>query len=233
VIYQHRCVTARGGRLEDRHAEFQRVAMKALDDHGSKLVGAWEIWVGNDAGAAIWQLREHESLATWERHRAKAMSDAALTTRQDATLYPTLDFVDTSILCLTDFSPAFPADWPDFDDVRGKDRGFIEQRVIHMRPEQPAAHHALYREAILPAMEREGASLIAFFDTVIGPGTTNTGSHRSIELRRFPDMASWQRWRDAQETDPALAKLVKRDWLGAVARIDSTILRPMDYSRIR
>ena len=63
MIYQHRCVTARGGRLEDRHAEFQRVAMKALDDHGSRLVGAWEIWVGNDAGAAIWQLREHESLA--------------------------------------------------------------------------------------------------------------------------------------------------------------------------
>jgi hypothetical protein len=233
MIYQHRCVTARGGRLEDRHAEFQRVAMKSLDDHGSRLVGAWEIWVGNDAGAAIWQLREHESLATWEKHRAKAMADAALVSRQDATLYPTLDFVDTSILCLTDFSPGFPADWPDFDAVHGKDRGFIEQRIIHMRPEQPAAHHALYREKIMPALEREGASLIAFFDTVLGPGTTNTGSHRSIELRRFPDLAAWQRWREAQESDADLARLVKRAWLAAVTRVDSTILRPMDYSRIR
>jgi NIPSNAP len=233
VIYQHRLVTARGGRLEDRHAEFQRVAMTALDDHGSKLVGAWEIWIGGDAGAAIWQLREHESLATWEQHRAKAMADAALRSRQDATLYPTLDFVDTSILCLTDFSPGFPKDWPLFDAVRGKARGFIEQRIIYMRPEQPAAHHALYREEIMPALEREGASLIAFFDTVIGPGTTNTGSHRSVELRRFPDMAAWQRWREAQDSDAALSQTVKRAWLGAVARIDSTILRPMDYSRIR
>ena len=207
--------------------------MAALDGHGSKLVGAWEIWIGGDAGAAIWQLREHESLATWEQHRAKAMADAALVGRQDATLYPTLDFVDTSILCLTDFSPAFPADWPAFDEVRGRDRGFIEQRVITMRPEQPGAHHALYREKILPALEREGARLVAFFDTVIGPGTTNTGSHRSVELRHFPDLASWQRWREAQDTDADLSRLAKREWLGTVARIDSTLLRPMDYSRIR
>jgi hypothetical protein len=233
LIYQHRLVTARGGRLEDRHAEFQRVAMKTLDDHGSKLIGAWEIWIGGDTGAAIWQLREHESLATWEKHRAKAMADAALVSRQDATLYPTLDFVETSILCLTDFSPAFPKEWPALDAVRGKDRGFIEQRIITMRPEQPAAHHALYRDRIMPALEREGASLIAFFDTVIGPGTTNTGSHRSVELRRFPDLAAWQQWREAQDRDADLSQLVKRDWLGAVARIDSTILRPMDYSRIR
>lgn len=233
MIYQHRLITARGGRLEDRHAEFQRVAMKALDDHGSKLVGAWEIWAGGDTGAAIWQLREHESLATWEQHRAKAMADAALVSRQDATLYHTLDFVETSILRLTDFSPALPEEWPAFDAVRGKERGFIEQRIIAMRPDQPGAHHALYRDEIMPALEREGASLIAFFDTVIGPGTTNTGSHRSVELRRFPDMAAWQRWRDAQDRDAALSQRVKRDWLGAVARIDSTILRPMDYSRIR
>ena len=46
MIYQHRCVVALGGRLEDRHAGFQSVAMKALDDHGSKLVGAWEMSYG-------------------------------------------------------------------------------------------------------------------------------------------------------------------------------------------
>ena len=233
MIYQHRLVIARGGRLEDRHEQFQRVAMRALDEHGSRLVGAWEIWIGNDSGAAIWQLREHDNLATWETHRARAMNDAALRGRQDATLYPTLDFVDTSILCLTDFSPRFPADWPDFDSVRGQKRGFIEQRVIYMRPDQPAAHHAIYRDRIMPALEREGASLIAFFDTVIGPGTTNTGSHRSVELRHFPDLAAWQRWREVQNDDPSLSRLVKRDWLATVSKVDTTLLRPMDYSRIR
>jgi hypothetical protein len=233
MIYQHRLVTAKSGRLEDRHEHFQRAAMKALDEHGSQLVGAWEIWIGDLAGNAIWQLREHESLATWEQHRAKAMGDAALRGRQDENLYPSLDFVSTSILCLTDFSPAMPTAWPAFDEVRGQDRGFIEQRIITMRPDQPGAHHDLYRGKIIPALDREGASLIAFFDTVIGPGTTNTGSHRSVELRHFPDLAAWQRWREVQDTDPALSTLVKREWLGAVERVDSTLLRPMDYSRIR
>ena len=46
MIYQHRLVIARGGRLEQRHVHFQKDAMQALDDHGSKLVGAWEIWIG-------------------------------------------------------------------------------------------------------------------------------------------------------------------------------------------
>lgn len=233
MIYQHRLVIAREGKLEQRHEQFQRVALAALDGHGSKLVGAWEIWIGPETGSAIWQLREHESLATWEQHRAKAMADAALRRKQDEALYPALDFVDTAILTRTDFSPAFPAEWPDFDAVRGQERGFIEQRIITMRPSQDAAHHALYVEKVMPALEREGASLIAFFDTVIGPGTTNTGSHRSVELRRFPDLAAWQRWREVQEQDADLSRLMKHDWLGAVARVDSTLLRPMDYSRIR
>jgi hypothetical protein len=233
VIYQHRCVTALAGRLEDRHAGFQSASMQALDDHGSKLVGAWESWVGDNAGTSIWQLRQHESLATWEQHRAKAMSDAALRARQSRALYDVLDFVQSSILCLTDFSPAFPKDWPSFDAVRGKERAFTEQRVIYMRPHHSAAHHELYRDKIMPALEREGASLIAFFDTVIGPGTTNTGSHRSVELRRFPDMATWQRWREAQDADAALSQSVKREWLGSVVRVDNALLRPMDYSRIR
>lgn len=233
MIYQHRLVIARGGKLEKRHEHFQNVAMQALDDHGSKLVGAWEIWIGVDAGCAVWQLREHESLATWEQHRERAMADSALRSSQDKGLYPALDFVDTAILKLADFSPTFPSDWPAFDQVRGQPRAFIEQRVLFLKPGTAAAHHAVYAEKVMPALAREGASLIGFFDTVIGPGTTNTGSHRSVEIRRFPNMDSWQRWRTAQDTDPALSQLVKGEWLETVEQVESTLLRPMDYSRIR
>lgn len=231
MIYQHRQVIARSGRLEQRHEHFQKAAMQALDEHGSALVGAWEIWIGPEAGCAIWQLREHESLATWEQHRARAMADAALRQRQDAALYPALDFVDTAILRLTDFSPVMPTDWSAFDDVRGLPRGYIEQRILSFKPGTVTAHHALYADKVMPALAREGAELIGFFDTVIGPGTTNTGSHRSVEIRRFPGMAAWQRWREAQEGE--LAPLIKTDWLATVERVDSTLLRPMDYSRIR
>lgn len=233
MIYQHRLVIARGGRLEQRHRHFQDVAMQALDDHGSKLVSAWEIWIGPEAGCGVWQLREHESLATWEQHRERAVADTALRQGQDKGLYPALDFVDTAILRLTDFSPAFPGSWSDIDAMRGQPRGFIEQRILGFKPGTVSAHHALYKDKVMAALEREGAALLGFFDTVIGPGTTNTGSHRSVELRWFPDLAHWQNWRDAQDTDPELAQLVKSDWLGTIERVDSVLMRPMDYSRIR
>jgi hypothetical protein len=233
MIYQHRLVVARGGKLEKRHEQFQRVSLNALDEHGSQLVGAWEIWVGPDAGCALWQLREHESLATWEQHRERAMADSGLTAGQTAQLYPNLDFCDTSILKLVGGSPSFPDAWPAFNDVRGQPRGFIEQRILYFTPNQSAPHHAFYFDQLCPALEREGASLIGLFDTVIGPGTTNVGSHRSVEIRRFPDMASWQRWREIQDEDTALSTLIKSEWLSKFERIDSTLMRPMDYSLIR
>jgi hypothetical protein len=233
VIYQHRLVVARGGRLEKRHEQFQRVALDALDGHGSQLVGAWEIWIGVDAGCAVWQLREHESLASWEKHRERAVQDGNLRKGQSEHLYPSLDFVDTAILRLADSSPGLPTAWPAIETVRGKPRNYIEQRIIYLRPDRAEAHHALYFEKVSPALTREGASTIGFFDTVIGPGTTNTGSHRSVEIRRFPDLACWQRWREAQDQDPELSRLLKNDWLKNVERVESTLLRPMDYSRIR
>lgn len=233
MIYQHRLVIARSGRLEQRHKHFQADAMQALDEHGSKLVGAWEVWIGADAGCAIWQLREHQSLAAWEAHRQRAMADTALRQDQDKGLYPVLDFVDTAILRRTDFSPELPSSWPDIEAMRGQSRGFIEQRVLCFKPGTAAAHHVCYKEKVIPALERNGAKLLAFFDTVIGPGTTNTGSHRSVELRWFPDMAHWQAWRETQEQDPDLTQLMKTDWLSTVERVESTLLRPMDYSRIR
>ena len=233
MIYQHRIVVARSGKLEKRHEQFQNTVMAALDGHGSRLIGAWEVWIGAEDGSAVWQLREHESLATWEQHRKRATADTALRKGQSDQLYPTLDVVDTSILELADGSPTLPTDWPDIDAVRGQPRHFIEQRVLYFRPQMAARHHELYFDAILPALEREGASLIALFDTVIGQGTTNTGSHRSVEIRRFTDMTSWQRWRIAQDEEPDLAQKIKNDWLGTIERVESTLLRPLDYSRIR
>lgn len=59
------------------------------------------------------------------------------------------------------------------------------------------------------------------------------GTHRSVEIRRFPDMQSWQNWREIQDRDTTLSQLLKRDWLQNVERVESMLLRPMDYSRIR
>jgi hypothetical protein len=233
MIYQHRLVIARGGRLVKRHAAFQQEALAALDAHGSVLIGAWEVWIGADAGCAVYQIRQFESLADWEAHQERVRKDRALGARRQAVLHPTNDFVDTAIVRCAEGAPPLARVWPAIESVRGAPRGIFEQRTLYLRPHTAQAHHRLYFSQVAPALEREGATLTGFFDTVIGPGTTNAGSHRSIELRRFPDLASWQRWREAQETDPDLVRLTKEIWPSNVERVESVLLYPMDYSRMR
>jgi len=233
MIYQHRIVICRAGKLEKRHEMFQSSTMQALDDAGSTLIGAWEVYVGDEAGAAVWQLRQFESIARWAEHQDKIRADAALSTARQTQLYPHLDAVNTSILALADGSPTLATDWPAIDGMRGQRRGYIEQRILRHKVGGSAAHHALYRETVMPALERDGARLIAYFDTLIGDGTTNGKSMRTVELRHFPDLASWQRWREAQDADPALAELIKGKWLPHVEQMQSALLRPLDYSRIR
>ena len=65
MIYQHRIVIARSGKLEQRHLAFQDSALAKLDDYGSRLIGAWEVYIGDEAGSAVWQLRQFDSLAAW------------------------------------------------------------------------------------------------------------------------------------------------------------------------
>jgi hypothetical protein len=233
MIYQHRLVIAREGRLEKRHAAFQDSALAALDGHGSVLIAAWEVWIGAEAGCAVYQMRQFQSLADWEQHQLRVAQDRALKQGRGATLYPVLDQVDTAIVRMADGIPALPTQWPEFDAVRGQPCGFFEQRVLQLKPGTAATHHELYRTEVLPALQRRGAQLIGLFDTVIGPGTTNAGSHRSIEVRRFADLQSWQHWRSDQDHDPQLRDLMKNRWLANVVHVDSAMLRPLDYSRLR
>lgn len=233
MIYQHRLVIARSGRLVKRNAIFQRDALSALEAHSSVLIGAWEIWIGPDAGCGVYQIRQFGSLAAWEVHQEQLRQSRSFTGQRDAHLFPALDFVTTSIVRLAERSPALPQRWPGVAEVSGMPRGFYEQRTLYFRPDSAGAHHRIYFSEVVPALEREGGTLVAFFDTLIGPGTTNAGSHRGVELRRFPDLASWQRWREAQESDPGLAELTKETWLATVERVESVLLRPLDYSRMR
>ena len=110
---------------------------------------------------------------------------------------------------MADISPALPAEWPGFDNVHGTERGDNERRILRFQISAAPDHHTLYRDKLMPALAREGAELISLFDMLIGDGTTNGKSMQSVELRRFPDLANWQRWREAQDDDPALSKLVK------------------------
>jgi hypothetical protein len=106
VIYQHRIVICRAGKLERRHEKFQSTTMQALDDAGSALIGAWEVYIGDEAGSAVWQLRQFESMANWAAHQDKVRADAvALNGPPDSSSIHILDEVNTSILALVEGSP--------------------------------------------------------------------------------------------------------------------------------
>ena len=233
MIYQHRLVLARSGRLEKRHVAFQETALAALDGHGSVLIGAWEVWVGPDAGGAVYQMRQFNSLADWEQHQERVRQDNALVATRNATLYPHLDYVETAIVRMADGIAPLTTTWPSIESVRGQPTGIVEQRILHFRPGRAQIHHGLYREQVLPALEADGVTALGLFDTVIGPGTSNANSHRSVELRRFDSLATWERWRSRQDTDAQLRQLMKTDWLQTVERVDSVLMRPLDYSRMR
>jgi len=233
MIFQHRLVVSRRGRLDKRNETFQKEALAMLDAHGSTLVGAWEVWIGAEAGSAVYQLRQFDSLAAWEQHQDRVRQDREASARREARLYPHLDFVDTAILRQSKFAPQLPEQWPGIGAVQGTPRGVFEQRTLWLHPDTAREHHEFYFNEVLPALEREGATVVGFFDTVIGPGTTNAGSHRSIELRRFPDLAAWQRWREIQDTDTRLRKLMRETWPAKLDRVDSLLLAPTDYSQIR
>ncbi|MFV0298791.1 MAG: hypothetical protein ACK5JT_22030 [Hyphomicrobiaceae bacterium] len=234
MIYQHRLVVARSGKLDKRHEGFQSTSMPAYEAAGSVLVGAWEICIGRDAGSALWQLRQFESLAFWEAYQVKLRADRQLTQARAKALYPINDEINTSILERAGVSPPLPANWPSMDDVKGRLRGYIEQRTMRFRPGLSEDHHQFYQSHIMPALAMEGVELIGLFDTLIGTGAAGPGpTMQSVELRRFADMATWQVWRERQETDVALGKLVRQDWLGKMVDMRTELLRPMDYSRIR
>ena len=233
MIYQHRIVIARSGKLEKRHAAFQKNALQALDDAGSVLIGAWEVYIGAEAGSAVWQLRQFDSFAAWAEHQERVVADVPLADNRTRNLYPFLDEVNTSILRQSDISVPLQETWPQIDAVRGTDRGYIEQRILRFRPGTQAEHHAFYKEQLLGALDSHGARLLGVFDTLIGEGTTNGKSLRSVELRKFPDLNAWQQWREAQDSDPVLSNLVKQEWLPHIVEMHSALLRPLDYSRIR
>lgn len=98
MIYLYRRLITRGGRLQKRHEAFQEVTLSALEDYGSVLLGAWEVVIGPEAGCSIYQLRQFEGLADWEKHQERLRQDRQLTDRRQANLYTYNDFAESSVL---------------------------------------------------------------------------------------------------------------------------------------
>ncbi|OZI26007.1 hypothetical protein CAL26_01215 [Bordetella genomosp. 9] len=230
MIFQHRRIVSRQGKLESRNTVFRKI-IASLDGHGSRLIGAWEVLVGPDAGCAIWQLRQFADLTAWDAHQNRVRADENL--REHHNQNRTVDMTETAILRQVPVSPALPEEWPAVESVISAPRGYVEQRTMWFQPGTTREHHKIYQEEVAPALERDGVRLIGLFDTYIGPGTSNGASARSIELRRFDSLDCWQQWKEGQDSDPALRELMRSKYMQKIVQVDSALMRPLDYSRIR
>jgi hypothetical protein len=230
MIYQHRLIVSRQGKLDSRNTTFKRI-VNTLDGHGSRLLGAWEVLVGPDAGCAIWQLRQYADLTAWDTYQTRVTQDKNLVKHRQANR--TVDLTETCILRRADISPTLPETWPAIEEVMQAPRGYVEQRIMWFQPGTTFEHHQLYRDEVMPALEREGVRLVGLFNTYLGPGSGTGASNRSVELRRFESMDAWQQWKEAQDNDPALRELMRSRYMKTIVRQDSVLMRPLDYSRIR
>lgn len=228
MIYQHRLVVSAPGRLDQRNSSFQGGVRATLDAHGSRLVGAWEALSGPHIGASVWQLRQFDDLNTWQAHQDRVGEDRDYAQNRDA-LMAHVEFCDTAILREHRPLARLPLAWPE-SPAAARSGALYEQRVLWLRPATAREHQAFYAGEVAPALDSDDAKLVAYFDTVIGPGTTNAHSHRSIELRRFADAQAWQRWHDTLLDDPVRRRLVRELWPARLARMESVLLRPTAYS---
>ena len=68
MIYQHRSITCRRGKLQKRTELFKATALKNFEDAGSPLIGSFETITGDDAYGICWQYRQFDSIDQWIRN---------------------------------------------------------------------------------------------------------------------------------------------------------------------
>ena len=60
MIYQHRSITCRRGKLQKRTELFKETALKNFEGAGSPLIGSFETITGDDAYGICWQYRQFD-----------------------------------------------------------------------------------------------------------------------------------------------------------------------------
>jgi hypothetical protein len=74
VIYELRVYHAAPGKLEDLNRRFEQMTVKKLNEHGMKVVGAWNTWVGPNNHDLTW-ICAHESMEAFERNWSGFLAD--------------------------------------------------------------------------------------------------------------------------------------------------------------
>ena len=115
MIYQHRSMTCRRGKLHSRTELFAKTRLDNFESFGSPLIGSFETITGQDAFSIAWQYRQFESFEDWaSQQREIAENKQKNATRKPSTLSPYIDEVDTFLLQLNEKCSPIQKDWENF-----------------------------------------------------------------------------------------------------------------------
>ena len=96
MIYQHRSMTCRRGKLHNRTELFAKTRLDKFESFGSPLIGSFETITGQDAFSIAWQYRQFEGFEDWASQQREISDNKQKdATRKPSTLSPYIDEVDT------------------------------------------------------------------------------------------------------------------------------------------
>jgi hypothetical protein len=93
-------------------------------------------------------------------------------------------------------------------------------------PGKMAQYKEVETKELIPMFNKYGVKMIGHWNTAIG------NAYETVNLYAFNDMAQWQKFRDAQRTDPDAIKTAAS--LGALTvSSNSRLLEPSEWSPLK
>jgi hypothetical protein len=93
-------------------------------------------------------------------------------------------------------------------------------------PGKMAQYKEVETKELIPMFKKYGVKMIGHWNTAIG------NANETVNLYAFNDMAQWQKFRDAQRTDPDAIKTAAS--LGALTvSSNSRLLEPSEWSPLK
>ena len=235
MIYQHRSITCRRGKLQKRTELFKATALKNFEDAGSPLIGSFETITGDDAYGICWQYRQFDSIDQWiKQEQHVSGKPIGIGTQKPVTeLTKQIDEVDTYLISLNQRCQPIDKTWPAFDKLNVASNVIFIQNIYWFQPSELETAIDAYFELILPTYRVAGVELIGLFGTILGSGSMNGRALRQVELIRFDDLNVWNTYRNILKNDALFQRESRERWLSKIDKVSSVIMEPTDFSRLR
>ena len=107
------------------------------------------------------------------------------------------------------------------------------QNIYWFQPSELEVAIDAYFELILPKYQITGVELIGLFGTILGSGSMNGRALRQVELIRFDDLNVWNNLRNTLKDDVEFQSESRARWLTKIDKVNSVIMEPTDFSRLR